>query len=384
MWSVATLYSSLKLYPYADHWVGLHDINHRLICLNDTGRYIRLAHGEGVPAAEISRQLCKESGKSEISMEAEVRQLLASISALDQEADATPPFRGDAGWSRSQLIRVPESEPSFQTMVYRLGGALIAIQSPHKLFHELITPLIGHLAITVQAQVHLLIQLDNDGTDYLFQLTNETLTLSTHDKLAERLLFEMLEAAYRVSRTLAVLHAAAVVKDDRALLFIGAQGSGKSTLVASLCAGDMTYLSDDLCPLDEIGRLLPVPAPQAIKKGSWPLLSRDYPDILQLPVYQRLGRAVRYLPPINKNAGSWQQAWHVGALIFPVYNANTEPLIEALDPLEKLRRLSLSNSLRGDSDLAELLQWLKEKPAYRLSYSDTNQVAGLLEQIQLN
>ena len=374
----------MKLCPYADHWVGLHDINHRLTCLNETGRYIWLAHGEGVPVAEITRQLCKKSGKSENSMEVEVRQLLASISVLDQEADASPPFRGDAGRSRSQLIRVPESEPSFQTMYYRLGGALMAIQSPHKLFRELITPLIGHMAIAVQAQVHLLIQLDNDGKDYLLQLTNETLKLSTYDKLVERLLFEMLEAAYRVSRTLAVLHAAAVMKDDQALLFIGAQGSGKSTLVASLCAENMTYLSDDLCPLDEKGRLVPVPAPQAIKKGSWQVLSRDYPDILELPVYQRLGHAVRYLPPINKNAGSWQQAWHVGALIFPGYDANTEPLIEALDPLEKLQLLTLSNSLRGDSDLAELLQWLEEKPAYRLSYSDTNQVAGLLEQIQLN
>lgn len=363
--------------------MGLHEKSHQLFCLNETGRYIWQADSEGIPMAEIAEQLSQLSGKPNTSMEVEARQLLTSISALNQESDTSPSYKINGGWSRSKAIYVADYEHNLQAAFYCLGSILIAIQAPQEILNNLLVPVIGHLTTEVHSSVHLSIRVVHVNSGYELRIDNEVTKVSSVDALLERLLFEMLEAAYRIPHTLAVLHAAASVKENQALLFIGAQGSGKSTLIASLTARGMIYLSDDVCPLDEEGKLIPVPAPQSIKEGSWLALSQDYPEILELHVYQRLGRAVRYLQPINKKTESWGRTWEVGALIFPRYEANAKPIIEALDPLEKLQELTMSNSLRGDSDLAKLLQWLEKKPAYRVNYSDTDQVGGLLEQIRL-
>ena len=62
-------------------------------------------------------------------------------------------------------------------------------------------------------------------------------------------------------------HAAAAVFRGRAVVFPGARGGGKSTLVASLCARGWGYLSDDVVPLDPGSRtVLPFPQAPAVRK----------------------------------------------------------------------------------------------------------------------
>jgi hypothetical protein len=186
-----------------------------------------------------------------------------------------------------------------------------------------------------------------------------------------------------VKPKLAVLHAAGIAGDSDALLFVGSQGSGKSTLVASLCAGGATYLADDLCPLDKSGCLVPIPAPQAIKEGSWPILGQDYPQLLTSPTYQRFGLSVRYLVPAAPDPDNWLRTWPVKALVFPVYRQHGPALIESLDAMQKLSYLAKSNSLRGSATLGELLAWLQGKPAFRLQYSRVDDAEALLRNYQL-
>jgi hypothetical protein len=373
----------LNLYPYASHWVGLHQKNQRLVCLNGVGRDIWQAHRSGYSEEDIVGQFSHAAaGQSASVIEGDVRQLLASMAALDKEEEEGEHFSRPAArdWPRSAAIRVPETTSRTRTTVCRLGGATVAIRSTPRVASQVIDPLIGHLETVSQTHVHQLLDIEEDAGGFRLWWQGGSAEALSIDNLVERLLFELLEAAYRVPRTLAVLHAAAVEKDGHALLFAGAQGSGKSTLTASLCAGGMPYLGDDLCPLDETGRLLPVPAPRVIKEGSWPVLAHEYPELSTLPVFQRLGRSVRYLQPAGQDQASWKKTWPVSALVFPHYDVCATQRIEILKPLEKLNFLTLSNSLRGDADLPELLRWLEAVPAYRLHYATTDQAANFLEQ----
>jgi len=268
-----------------------------------------------------------------------------------------------------------------------VGDATVAVQAPQALFREIVLPLLGHLMSEHQPQhqsePHLRIRITRQEQEYHLGINDQQISPDSRDALIERVMFEILEVAYRVKPKLAVLHAAAIASNKAALLFIGSQGSGKSTLVASLCAGGAIYLADDLCPLDKSGCLVPVPAPQAIKEGSWPILGKLYPQLLKSPIYQRFGRSVRYLAPAAPDPDNWLRTWPVKALVFPVYRPQGPALIENLDAMQKLSYLGQSNSLRGSAELSELLAWLQGKPAFRLQYSHVDDAEALLRNYQL-
>ncbi|MEM7356776.1 MAG: hypothetical protein AAF657_38525, partial [Acidobacteriota bacterium] len=101
-----------------------------------------------------------------------------------------------------------------------------------------------------------------------------TITVRRAEDLLDRFEHELLTAvATRTSYV--VLHAGAVVYDDRAILLPGRSFSGKSTLVRALVEAGATYYSDDLAPLDTDGRLHAVPKRLALRCGARRLRSID-------------------------------------------------------------------------------------------------------------
>jgi hypothetical protein len=75
---------------------------------------------------------------------------------------------------------------------------------------------------------------------------------------------------------LQVLHAAALARHGKAVVFLGPSGAGKSVLSLSLCERGWTYLSDEFAPLDEHGRVVAVPRPVSFDPDEIPaeLLAR--------------------------------------------------------------------------------------------------------------
>jgi hypothetical protein len=248
------------------------------------------AHEEGLTEAQILRQLTSHVHSIDATIEMEVRHLLQTITKLDCEASL-----GGPQMPLSTGITLPAASHSWSdnhlsSGTFCVGDATVAVQAPAALFREMVLPLLGHLMSASQHEPQFRLGIACEEQEYCLRINNQKICLASRDALIERMMFEILEVAYRSTPKLAVLHAAAIVQNEAALLFIGSQGSGKSTLVASLCAEGATYLADDLCPLDQSGRLLPIPAPQAIKEGSWTILEQSHPQLLESPIYQRFGR----------------------------------------------------------------------------------------------
>lgn len=84
-----------------------------------------------------------------------------------------------------------------------------------------------------------------------------------------------------------VLHASAVQMGDRAVLFCGASGAGKSTFAAALVDQGHPHIADDFCAIDFADDGTPMVAPDGRRHKLWEnsILGLDYPD--------RRGRAVR-------------------------------------------------------------------------------------------
>jgi hypothetical protein len=82
------------------------------------------------------------------------------------------------------------------------------------------------------------------------------------------------------------LHGSAVAADGRALLLLGASGTGKSTLASRLSGLGWRFLADDACGIDGVGRLWPGPPFLARRSAgqAWPVVgSYDAKTVVQPP-----------------------------------------------------------------------------------------------------
>lgn len=86
-------------------------------------------------------------------------------------------------------------------------------------------------------------------------------TFDERDMLVPALMGLLYERVLRPGRGRAVLHASVLARRDRAVLFFGPSGAGKSVLSTQLARRGWTYLSDEFAPIDELGRVHPVPRP---------------------------------------------------------------------------------------------------------------------------
>jgi hypothetical protein len=94
--------------------------------------------------------------------------------------------------------------------------------------------------------------------------------------LAEVLRYWLAEDALKATTGLVLIHAATVLRDDRAALLVGGSGAGKTSLTLALVEAGWTLGSDDVAPLDPAtGLIRPFPKPLGIRDpGLWRSLDR--------------------------------------------------------------------------------------------------------------
>jgi hypothetical protein len=108
----------------------------------------------------------------------------------------------------------------------------------------------------------------------------------------DRVVWEVNELAWRSGGTRVLLHGAAVVVDDHAVVMCAASGSGKSTLAASLCARGAGYLTDEIVAYDAERHLVhPYAKPITLRAGSWPLVDLQAPPSIPIGASR-----TRYIP----------------------------------------------------------------------------------------
>ncbi|TPE49152.1 hypothetical protein FJM51_15895 [Amaricoccus solimangrovi] len=171
---------------------------------------------------------------------------------------------------------------------------------------------------------------------------------------------------------LGTLHAATVaVPGGGAVAIAGVSGSGKTTLSGALLARGAWLVSDDATAIEAGTRFAwPCPLAMGVKEGSWPVFSALFDDFLARTTPAGFGaRAIRYYPAPRL---ARDRGFPVAALLFPTWTPGTQYRAERLAPRETLALLAESGMLPPGSDrhVAELLEWVRVLPAWRLVYSD--------------
>ena len=126
----------------------------------------------------------------------------------------------------------------------------------------------------------------------------------------------ILETVHQNSEWLALIHGAAVSRDQQGIALSAPSGSGKSTLTAGLIKNGFTYLADDLIAIPaNSGKILPFPLPLSIKAGSRSVVARQGWDFAEATKYRTKDLDAYLLLPPTPN---WQaNPVPLRALVFP-------------------------------------------------------------------
>jgi len=184
------------------------------------------------------------------------------------------------------------------------------------------------------------------------------------------------------NKWLGVFHASAVSNGEKAVLFLGDSGNGKSTSLALLQANGFTCLADDFVPVDAKKRAVySFPAAISIKKNSVDTLLPFYPELADAAEFhfKRLHKIVRYLPPNNTDFLS-----HLPCkdLVFIKYEKESDLHVQKIPKLAAFQQLVPDAWLSPIAENAKVfLDWFVGLNCYQITYSDNDKMIAAVSKI---
>jgi hypothetical protein len=181
---------------------------------------------------------------------------------------------------------------------------------------------------------------------------------------------QMIRIGWPETHWTAFLHAGVVTCGDACVVFPAVTGSGKSTLAAALAHAGFDLLTDDLAALHcPSGSMAAVPLAVQLRERSWPVLRSRFSGFDDLPVFQRRGRQLRFLPLA---AESPPAAVRFGAVLFTQFieGAQTQSgPVSTWDALCRIDEIGFWIAPEEGSTQA-FVSWLEAIPKFQLTYSD--------------
>lgn len=186
------------------------------------------------------------------------------------------------------------------------------------------------------------------------------------------------------SNTHLLLHAGVVEKDGRAVVLPALPGSGKSTLVAALCARGYRLLSDEFGVVRLAdAMLLPLPKPVALKDASIGVIRRFDPAAALGPVFPKTRKGdVAHLAPPASSAARRNEPAAPRLVLFPQFAAGARL---ALEPIPKSRAFakvsanSFNYGLLGRAAFDALGRIVAACDVYRLTYGALDEAIGAID-----
>jgi hypothetical protein len=277
-----------------------------------------------------------------------------------------------------QVVTRPNGRVPALDAVYQVGDRPVRVRCDDIVLGEVIDAACGSCRVSNAAGA--LVCVEVTGQDDGLVVTAEETTLArtgapTHDRALarHRCLTALLETARAGRQWLAILHASAVSTEGRCVVLAGARGSGKSTLAAAMNAAGADFVTDDYAPLEQASWLIwPVPYAPGIKRGSWRVLRRHFPELASRPVHRLAGRQIRYLDLDPSRRAALHRGLPVEALVFPSFEKGAGLREVRMGADEAFESLCHARSMlsRQPDVLADTLRWVESVPAYRLVYGD--------------
>ena len=186
--------------------------------------------------------------------------------------------------------------------------------------------------------------------------------------------FSVLEQMIRIgwpeTHWTAFLHAGVVSCRGACVVFPAVTGSGKSTLAAALAHAGFDLLTDDMAAVDgPSGAIAAVPLAVQLRAGSWPVLRSRFSSFDDLPIFERGGKKLRFLPLAARQPRVTARST---AVLFTQFVEGAEMASEPVSTWDALCRMDLTGFwiTPGEDSTRAFLSWLEAIPKFQLTYSD--------------
>ena len=352
---------------------------HQLFLLNDTAGKIWRGLHKNQSIDEICINLAKEYGMPLPVIQQDVEKIIVDwetsglTGPLPVQTTASSCDLADYGAVKTLPTSPVMPVHWFYESTYRLNDYLFHVCYENAAIKNAVHPLIAHLQDNELPEYHGSFELRVNENKFDLSVDGHTgFSYDSLDMLAMMMNKQIVSAACKAGNNLIVMHAAAVAQDGHCIVMPGMGGCGKSTLTAALLQAGMTYLSDDIVPIDRhTQQAIPLPISLNLMVGSLeiPGLLSDTKLLHEYRYEQR--RVWYYQPPAYKDKTP-QGSYPVKYLVFPGYESGASTTLQALTPGQALQYLARSQSVLGKQKdthcLTDLLDWLTAVPAFELRY----------------
>ena len=184
------------------------------------------------------------------------------------------------------------------------------------------------------------------------------------------------------SEWMGVFHASAVSNKQKAVLFLGDSGNGKSTSLAILQKHRFLCMADDFVPIVAKNKeVYQFPAAISIKNSSLQTLAPLYPLLNEMKEHhlKLLNKRVRYLPP---NYTDNQTHLPCKDLVFIKYHKDAALSFYKISKQKAFEKLVPDSWLSPKKENAtSFLAWFATLNCYQITYSQTNEMVASVSKI---
>tara|TARA_B110001452_G_scaffold224133_1_gene197562 strand:- start:474 stop:1604 length:1131 start_codon:yes stop_codon:yes gene_type:complete len=269
---------------------------------------------------------------------------------------------------------------------YRVNSTLIKVSYKGDLEASYIHPKFAHLETETA----------NKETDFKIFIANDKIYLAINNKVKYgwskeeihyfqgKFSMEFIQAMYHKeeSEWMGVFHASAVSNQQKAVLFLGDSGNGKSTSLALLQKHGFQCLADDFVPVAATNKeVYHFPAAISVKNSSLQTLAPLYPLLNDTKEYhlKRLNKRVRYLPP---NYTDFQTHLACKDLVFIKYQKDVALSFSKISKQKAFEQLVPDSWLSPKKEnAATFLEWFATLNCYQITYSQTNEMVASVTKI---
>ena len=269
---------------------------------------------------------------------------------------------------------------------YRVNSTLIKVSYKGDLEASYIHPKFAHLET----------EISNKEIDFKVFIANDKIYLAINNKVSYewpkeeihyfqgKFSMEFIQAMYHKeeSEWMGVFHASAVSNQQKAVLFLGDSGNGKSTSLALLQKHGFQCLADDFVPVAATNKeVYHFPAAISVKNSSLQTLAPLYPLLNDTKEYhlKRLNKRVRYLPP---NYTDFQTHLACKDLVFIKYQKDVALSFSKISKQKAFEQLVPDSWLSPKKEnAATFLEWFATLNCYQITYSQTNEMVASVSKI---